>query len=219
MVRTARSTTSPLPRTADRAQSSVLPPARLALGPPCPPIAPAGILVTGGTIAASAAAEPCMPDYKLLQRYRELLVPFRPDQGDLLAALHSLQHEFGYVPTDAIPEVARALRTNSAAVFGALSFYSEFRTTPPPKNILAWCSGPACRLKGGDNIRLVFETVWDIPMEGETADGELGMHLGQCNGTCEAAPQVWLNGVVWGPLHVGDAVEMARRLKTGERNS
>jgi NADH:ubiquinone oxidoreductase subunit E len=159
-----------------------------------------------------------MPDYKILMRYRELLQPFQPNRGDLLGALHALQHEFGYIPPDAVQEVAKKLRMNASAVFGALSFYSEFRTTPPPKNLVAWCSGPACRLKGGDNIRRVFETVWGVPMEGETADRELGLHLGQCNGTCHAAPQVWLNGEVRGPLQVSDAVDMARRLKAGERD-
>jgi len=107
---------------------------------------------------------------------------------------------------------------NASAVFGALSFYSEFRTTPPARNRLDWCSGPACRLKGGDNVRQVFETVWGLPMEGETADRELELHLGQCNGTCEHAPQVWFNGKVHGPLTISDAVEMARRLKAGGRD-
>jgi NADH:ubiquinone oxidoreductase subunit E len=158
-----------------------------------------------------------MPDLKMLLRYRELLDGFQPDQGDLLAALHAIQHEYGYIPTDAIPEVAKKLRMNASAVFGALSFYAEFRTTPPPKTMVMWCSGPACRLKGGDNIRLAFETVLGIGMEGETPDGELGLHLGQCNGTCEVAPQIWLNGVVRGPLRVADAVEIARRLKGGDR--
>lgn len=159
-----------------------------------------------------------MPDLKVLLRYRELLDGFQPDQGDLLAALHAIQHEFGYIPTDAIPVVAKQLRMNASAVFGALSFYAEFRTTPPPNVSVMWCSGPACRLKGGDNIRLAFETVLGVGMEDETADGELGLHLGQCNGTCEVAPQIWLNGVVRGPLRVADAVELARRLKTGDRD-
>jgi formate dehydrogenase subunit gamma len=157
-----------------------------------------------------------MPDYKVLLRYRELLAPFQPDRGDLLAALHAIQHEFGYIPADSINEVGKKLGMNASAVFGALSFYSEFRTTPPPRTTVAWCSGPACRLKDGDNIRLVLQTVLGIPMEGETADHAVGLHLGQCNGTCEAAPQVWLNGEVRGPLRVSDAIEMARRLKAGE---
>jgi len=79
-----------------------------------------------------------MPDYKVLLRYRELLKPFEPDKGDLLAALHALQHEYGFVPSDAVTEVAKKLRMNASAVFGALSFYSEFRTTPPPKNMVMW---------------------------------------------------------------------------------
>lgn len=157
-----------------------------------------------------------MADAKTLLRYREILKPFQPDRGDLLAALHALQHEFGYIPTDAIAEVTKRLRMNDAAVFGALSFYSEFRTSPKPRNTVMWCSGPACRLKGGDNIRLVLETVLGIDMEDETPDRGVGLHLGQCNGTCEAAPQVWYNDLVVGPLEVADAVQMARRLKDGE---
>jgi formate dehydrogenase subunit gamma len=159
-----------------------------------------------------------MPDLKVLLRYRELLEPFEPNQGDLLAALHAIQHEYGYIPSDAVPEVAKKLRMNASAVFGALSFYSEFRTTPPPKNRVDWCSGPACRLKGGDNIREIFESVWGVPLEGETEDGELGLHMGQCNGTCDNAPQVWLNGRVHGPLTMSDAVTMARKLKAGKRD-
>jgi len=158
-----------------------------------------------------------MPDYKILLRYRELLKPFEADRGDLLAALHTIQHEFGYIPADAIPEVAKKLGMNASTVFGALSFYSEFRTTPPPRNLISWCSGPACRLKGGENILRVFETMLNISMEGETPDSEIGLHLGQCNGTCEAAPQIWFNGKVRGPLRVSDAVTIARRLKAGER--
>ncbi len=64
-----------------------------------------------------------MPDYKVLLRYRELLQPFQPDRGDLLAALHAIQHEFGYIPADSINEVGKQLGMNASAVFGALSFY------------------------------------------------------------------------------------------------
>jgi NADH:ubiquinone oxidoreductase subunit E len=159
-----------------------------------------------------------MADAKTLLRYREILKPFQPDRGDLLAALHAIQHEFGYIPAEAVEEVGKRLRMPAATVFGALSFYSEFRTTPPPRNMVMWCSGPACRLKGGDNIRLVLETVLGIEMEGETPDHEVGLHLGQCNGTCECAPQIWYNGRVVGPLQVADAVEIARGLVAGERD-
>ena len=52
-----------------------------------------------------------------------------------------------------------------------------------------------------------------IAMEENTEDGALGLHLGQCNGTCEYAPQIWLDGVVRGPLTSAETVRLARQLK------
>lgn len=157
-----------------------------------------------------------MPDLKTTQRYREILAPYRPNSGHLLAALHAVQHEFGYVPVDAVPEVARQLGMTAAQVYGALSFYSEFRTEPPARIQVNWCSGPACRLKGGDNIRLVLETVLGLRMEEQSEDGEIGLHLAQCDGSCDQSPLVWVNGKVVGGLTAADAVRLARELKTGK---
>lgn len=169
--------------------------------------------------------------------YRELLKDFKPGDGDLLAALHAVQHEYGWISRDAVDAVARQLRMHASAVFGAVSFYAEFRTSPPATLTVEWCSGPACRLKGGDNIRRALETVLDTGMESATPDGRIGLHVQQCDGSCASAPLVWVRreasghaahergpfqtleegrGEVVGPLSVPDAVALARRLKAGE---
>ena len=176
-----------------------------------------------------------MPDLKITYRYQDLLGEFKPDSGHLLAALHRLQHHFGYVPPDAIPAVAQQLGLTAAAVFGALTFYTEFRTTPPPETLINWCSGPACRNRGGEDVRRAMEAVLGIGMESSTPDNRVGLHLAQCEGSCEQAPLVWLRrsgehpegpdaplvaerGTVVGPLRVADAVELARRLKGSDGN-
>ena len=174
-----------------------------------------------------------MPDLKIRYRYQDLLSEFKPDSGHLLAALHKLQHTFGYVPPEAIPAVAQQLGLTAPAVFGALTFYSEFRTSPPPEMLINWCSGPSCRMRGGEDIRRAMEAVLGIGMESSTPDNRVGLHLAQCDGSCEYAPLVWLRrhgehperpdaplvadrGTVVGPLKVADAVELARRLKAGD---
>ena len=49
---------------------------------------------------------------------------------------------------------------------------------------------------------------------GENTEGDrLGLHLAQCNGTCEHAPQIWLNGEVVGPLTSAATVKLVRDLK------
>jgi NADH:ubiquinone oxidoreductase subunit E len=170
-----------------------------------------------------------MEDTAERERYRQVLAPFRKDNADLLAALHAVQDEFGWISRAGVDAVARQIELPAAFVYGAVSFYAEFRTSPPADITVHWCSGPACRLKGGDNIRRVLETVLGLRMESSSDDGRLGLHVQQCDGSCECAPLVWLQrndshaegpfatlshhrGEVVGPLRVADAVELGRRL-------
>jgi NADH:ubiquinone oxidoreductase subunit E len=147
---------------------------------------------------------------------RELVAEFQPNRGHLLPALHRVQDTYGYITRDAIEVIARQLNTTPALVFGAVSFYSDFRTHPRPETEIAWCSGPACRLRGGDRIREAIEYTLDLPLGGASDDHRYGLHLGQCNGTCHEAPQVWVNGEVVGNLTVAAAIRLARRVKAGE---
>jgi NADH:ubiquinone oxidoreductase subunit E len=144
---------------------------------------------------------------------KQLVAEFQPGSADLLPALHKVQHRYGYVPREAIAVVARHLHLGEAHVYGAVTFYAELRTIPPPQTRIDWCSGPACRLKGGEQVRRVLESVLGIGMEENTRDDKLGLHLAQCNGTCDFAPQVWVNGNVVGPLTAAETVRMARELK------
>ena len=145
-----------------------------------------------------------------------LIAEFKSGNADLLPALHKVQHRYGYIPKESMAVVARQLRLGEAHVYGAVTFYSELRTIPPPETRIDWCSGPACRLKGGENVRLVLETVLGIGMEENTAGDKLGLHLAQCNGTCDFAPQLWVDGKVVGPLTVADTIRLARELR-GDR--
>jgi NADH-quinone oxidoreductase subunit E len=144
---------------------------------------------------------------------RHLLEGLSPGEGDLLEALHRIQHHYGYIPQAAIPAVAQHLRLPESRVYGAVTYYSEFRLTPPPETLISWCSGPACYIKGGENLRLVLENLLGCAMGENTADNKLGLHLGQCNGTCDNAPQVWVNGKVVGPLNAAATVELVKKLK------
>ena len=154
-----------------------------------------------------------MLDTEATLEIERLVAEYKPGNADLLPALHAVQHRYGYIPKESIAVVARQLRLGEAHVYGAVTFYSELRTIPPPETRVDWCSGPACRLKGGENVRLALETVFGIGMEKNTPDDKLGLHLAQCNGTCDFAPQIWVDGKVVGPLTVAETIRLARELK------
>lgn len=153
------------------------------------------------------AAEPSV------QELRELVAEFEPERGHVLPALHKVQDTYGYISRRAIEVVARQLNSTPALIYGAVSFYADFRTHPRPETEIAWCSGPACRLRGGDRIREAIQQTLELPLGGESEDHRYGLHLGQCNGTCSEAPQVWVNGKVAGGLSVTAAIRLAREVK------
>jgi NADH:ubiquinone oxidoreductase subunit E len=169
-----------------------------------------------------------MDRLELGDRVREVLAPFGSDESRFVEAMHAVQHELGYIPKEAVPAIARHYGRSAAEVFGFISFYAELSNEPPAENRIAWCSGPACRLKGGVNVLQAMEATLGLAIAAKgptdkvgehpaaaTPDGKVGLHWGQCNGTCDHAPQVWVNGRVFGPLTTVDAIRLARDLKAG----
>lgn len=166
---------------------------------------------------------------QLGDRVREIIAPFGSDESRFLEAIHAIQHEFGYVPKDGVQAIASHYGRSAADIFGFISFYAEVFTEPPADNRIGWCSGPACRLKGGVNVLEAMEATLGLTIAAKvpddkvgehspsaTPDGRVGLHWAQCNGTCDHAPQVWVNGRVFGPLTTVDAIHIARDLKAGK---
>ena len=156
--------------------------------------------------------EPVAGGTEVIARISEMIADLRADDVDLLKAFHRIQHEFGFVPPEAVPLLAGQFRTTPAIIYGTIDFYSEIRTAPPAETTVEWCSGPACLLKGSMNIRRVLESVLECQMNRASADGKFGLRLVQCDGTCQLAPLVRHEGRYIGPLSISETVEWARGL-------
>lgn len=148
-----------------------------------------------------------------MTRVHELIADLRPDNVDLLEAFHRVQHEYGYVPREAIPLLAAKFETTPAIIFGTIDFYSEIHTQPAADEVVEWCSGPACLLKGSLGIRRALEAVLGCAMNHATSDGKLELRLAQCDGTCHLAPLIRHKGKYVGPLTSSQAIEFARALR------
>ena len=162
--------------------------------------------------------EPVTGSTEVITRISELIAELRPDGVDLLNAFHRIQHEFGFVPREAVPLLAGKFETTPAIIFGTIDFYSEIRTMPPAETTVEWCSGPACLLKGSLNIRRALEAILDCEMNRASADGRFGLRLVQCDGTCHLAPLVRHEGRYLGPLTVSETIEWARGLVGSSAN-
>jgi NADH:ubiquinone oxidoreductase subunit E len=167
----------------------------------------------------TSAVEPIAGSTEIITRVNELIEDLRPDNVDLLAAFHRIQHEYGYVPPEAVPLLAGKFETTPAIIYGTIDFYSEIRTSAPAETTVEWCSGPACLLKGSMNIRRALESLLGCCMNETTADERFGLRLVQCDGTCHLAPLIRHDGRYIGLLTVSDAIEWARGMTSREHGA
>jgi NADH:ubiquinone oxidoreductase subunit E len=121
-------------------------------------------------------------------------------RGSLIAVLHKAQGIFGYLPQSVQLLVAKTFRIQLSDVYGVISFYSFFTTTPPGKYKVHVCTGTACFVRGADRVLSEFEEQLGIK-DGETRD-DLEYSLGglRCVGACSLAPVVMVNDKVYGKV-------------------
>jgi len=120
--------------------------------------------------------------------------------GPLLPILHALQEEFGYIDREAEPLIADILNMSRAEVHGVVTFYHDFRHTPPSRHVLKLCRAEACQSTGGDKLAARAAAKIGVAMGGATADGRVRLEPVYCLGLCAVAPSAMLDGHVIGRI-------------------
>ena len=127
-------------------------------------------------------------ELEIVEEMGEILESADSGNTSLVTLLQQVQKRFGYLPRQAMIEVARAKGVSPAAVFGVASFYNQFRMIPPGKYPVKMCMGTACHIKGGSAILKVWETKLGI-REGEVTEDRLySLDRVACVGCCAMAP-------------------------------
>jgi formate dehydrogenase subunit gamma len=128
--------------------------------------------------------------------------------------LHALQDEFGYIHEEAIPLVAEALNLSKADVHGVVSFYHDFRHSPPGRHVLRICRAEACQSMGCESLVDHVENRLGIKMGQTTSDQSFTVEAVYCLGNCALSPSAMLDGRPYGRVspQVADfLIDSARR--------
>lgn len=118
--------------------------------------------------------------------------------GALLPMLHGIQDALGHVPAAAVPRLAEALNLSQAEVHGVLSFYHDFRTSPPGRHVLRLCRAEACQAMGCEALEAHLHQRHGLAFHETTPDGAVTLEPVYCLGNCACAPSVMVDGEVRG---------------------
>jgi len=125
---------------------------------------------------------------KLKKQTRRILQGFGKKRGNLIPILQRLQEKLGYLPREAMLEVARFLDIPEIDVYGVVTFYNQFRRNPPGKHSIRVCLGTACHMKGGYIALDAWKRRLGIDRGQTTLDREFDLDTVACVGCCVMAP-------------------------------
>ncbi|MDI6786339.1 MAG: NADH-quinone oxidoreductase subunit NuoE [bacterium] len=126
-------------------------------------------------------------------KLKGILDEYRGKSGSLIPVLQKTQDLYGYIPKEAMEEIAQGLGMLTSEVYGVVTFYTQFRLTPVGKNIIKACHGTACHVGGAKAISEAMEKALGIKNGETTKDKKFTLEEVACLGCCSLAPVVMIN--------------------------
>ena len=134
-----------------------------------------------------------------------ILAPHRGSKGALIPVLQKVQEELGYLPEEAVSEIAYFLGISESEVYGVASFYAQFRFVRRGEHTIKVCQGTACHVRGSRRILDEVERELGIQPGGTTEDYKFSLERVACFGSCALAPVMVVDKAVYGRMSVPKA--------------
>ncbi|WP_019867340.1 formate dehydrogenase subunit gamma [Methylovulum miyakonense] len=134
----------------------------------------------------------------MLSTVQEIATALKDKPGALLPILHGVQDALGYIPSDSIPVIAKALNLSRAEVHGVISFYHYFRETPPGRQTIHLCRAESCQAMGGNALANHVKSKLGVDFHETTADGEFSLEPVYCLGNCACSPAMQIGTDIYG---------------------
>ena len=146
----------------------------------------------------------------------ELTAEYPDRRSAILPALRVAQDEHGgWLPPEALREVADALELAPAQVEAVASFYDMLHLEPVGKHLVEVCTNLSCALVGAQQVVDAFERELGV-RPGETSeDGTVTLRTIECAGGCGRAPVVVVDGRYREPVRPEDVPAIAEEVRGG----
>lgn len=145
---------------------------------------------------------------------REYLPRYETRLGAVMPALHMVQHAYGWVPPQAMEEIAAFLGLSPAEVLDTASFYEEYWLKPRGKHLVSVCRSIACEFCGQPEVTEAIKRRLKIEVGETTDDEQFTLIELECIGACGGAPAMLVDETLHehvSPEKVGEILDDASR--------
>ena len=143
----------------------------------------------------------------------KIVAEYKGEKGALIPILQKVQEKFGYLPEEAISEIAKFSRISESEVFGVASFYAQFYFTRRGQHTVKVCLGTACHVRGGEKILDEIKRELGVESGGTTEDYKFSLERVACFGSCALAPVLVIDKDVYGRMTVAKSKETVNKYR------
>ena len=115
-----------------------------------------------------------------------------------LMILQNIQEILGCVREEYLTYVAERNGYSLTELYGIVSFYPQFRLSPPGKHTIKICKGTACHVRGGAAIQKALQTLLGIKPGETTEDCVFSLESVRCLGCCGLSPVIMVDEETYG---------------------
>ena len=137
-----------------------------------------------------------------------ILSSYGRGRDNLIPILQQAQEHYGYLPQEAIEEIAGHLHLSGSTVYSVVTFYSHFKLAPGGRQTVRVCRGTACHVRGGARILQDIERRLGVRAGETTTDGEYTLETVACIGACALAPTMTVDKETYGDMTTKKAAEV-----------
>jgi NADH:ubiquinone oxidoreductase subunit E len=151
-----------------------------------------------------------------LARISAIVSEYSQQKWAMIPLLQKIQSEFGYIPPQSIPFIAKSLGVFPSQVQGVISFYTQLYTQPRGKKVVRVCRGTACHVRGGKTILKLVKQHLDIEEDETTPDMEYTLETVACIGVCALAPNMVVGDHVYGHMNPKKVEQLFKHQEGGK---
>ncbi len=143
-------------------------------------------------------------------RLAKIFSVFAGKKGALISILQRVQEEFGYLPEEALKEIATFLKLPRSQVFSVATFYAHFYLTRRGDHLVRVCQGTACHVRGASDILETAQHCLGIKTGQTTDDYNYSLERVACLGSCALAPIIVVDDTLYPQVTTNKVVELLK---------
>ncbi|MDP1645285.1 MAG: NAD(P)H-dependent oxidoreductase subunit E [Thiobacillus sp.] len=151
-----------------------------------------------------------------MKKIHEILEHHNSDRTRLMDILWDIQHQWGYIPDEVLPEMAGKLGLTELDIRETYSFYHFFLGKPPATHQIYLSDTVIARMHGYQAVHDALEQETGCVFGEKDATGTFGLETAECIGLSDQEPAMLIGKEVFTRLTPEKISQIVKRLKRGE---